>query len=68
MNFITWENVIGKPSIFQWLGWKSTSLFANKILRVSFFVKFDGRVPEAEGNFGIKVFGVIYNDWVKGEE
>ena len=62
-EIITWENTAGRQGPWQWFGWQDR-LFANKYLRISFWIKFLGQVPSRSGNFGMKVYGQVYNDWV----
>jgi hypothetical protein len=63
-DIITWQNFQGKPGPWQWLGWQSTK-FAGKKLRISFWMKFVRRVPARSGNFGLKVYGLLINDFVR---
>ena len=32
---------------------------------MSFFIKFDSEVPPVSNNFGVKIHGHVFNDWVK---
>jgi len=61
---ITWENTYGCAGGNQWVGWEDVA-FANQKLRVTCWVKFVEKVPEPSHNFGIKVYGVLYNNWLK---
>ena len=49
---------------WQWLGWQDR-VFANQILHISFWIKFVKRIPVQSENFGMKVYGQVYNDWVR---
>ena len=62
-DIITWKNIKGRPGGMQWLGWQSR-IFADETLRISFWIKFVDRVPKMSWNFGIKVYGALYNDFV----
>ncbi|XP_066921690.1 uncharacterized protein [Clytia hemisphaerica] len=62
-EIITWENTVGHVDIHQWIGFQDAA-FANKLLHVECWVKFVGSVPERSDQFGIKVYGVVYNGWV----
>ena len=47
----------------QWCGWKCHE-FA--WIRVSAWIKFvGGTIPPPSDNFGIKIHGAVYNDWLK---
>lgn len=63
-EIITYENTKGTSGGRQWFGWKN-SLFSGKKLRITFWIKFVDRVPKQSGNFGIKVYGALFNDFVK---
>ncbi|XP_066910072.1 uncharacterized protein [Clytia hemisphaerica] len=62
-EIITWENTAGRSGPYQWLGF-SSSVFANKQLHIEFWIKFVASVPNRSNNFGMKVYGVVYNSWV----
>ena len=62
-DIFTWENTAGRRGPYQWFGWQNP-MFANRILRISFWIKFLGRVPPPSNNYGVKVYGQVYNDWV----
>ena len=47
----------------QWFGFRDR-IFANKILKIEFWIKFVGSVPPKGGNFGMKVYGVLYDSWI----
>ena len=53
-EIITWENTVTQS--MQWFGWQD-AVFAKKKLRVSFWMKFVGQVPEKKWNTGLKVNG-----------
>ena len=63
-DIITWENTAGTTGGFQWFGWREES-FANQNLRISFWIKFLGTIPPRSANFGIKVYNVVYDNWVE---
>ena len=51
----------------QWFGWQD-EIFANQILYISFWIKFVKRKPVyilPTENIGMKVYGEVYNDWVR---
>ena len=51
---------------YKWRGWHQNEPIQNvKHFRMSFFVKFDSKVPPISENFGVKMHGHIFNDWVK---
>ena len=62
-EIITYENTAGRSNAYQWIGWQDR-MFANQNLRISFWIKFEGRVPARGSNFGMKVYGRVYNEWV----
>lgn len=65
-EIFTWRNTGGKSGPHQWFGWSVGPLhFASKILRIGFGIKFEKRVPELSLDFGIRVHGVLYNEWIK---
>ena len=64
-DIITWSNTKGVAGPYQWLGWQDAR-FSGKVLKYSFWIKFVGSMPAASGNFGMKVYGVLYNDFLKG--
>ena len=63
-DIIIWENTAGKSGMYQWFGWQD-KVFANQGLRISFWIKFVGQVPSPSWNFGVKIYGAVYNDWVR---
>ena len=63
-DIISWANYWDRSGPLQWLGWQS-KIFSGEKLRISFWIKFVYRVPAPSGNFGIKVYGMVYNDFVK---
>ena len=63
-EIITYENIKGTTGGNQWFGWRN-SLFSNKKLQITFWIKFVDSVPKQSGNFGIKVYGALFNDFVK---
>lgn len=63
-DVIIWENTAGKSGRLQWFGWQDR-FFANQDLHISFWVKFVGQVPSSSLNFGVKIYGALYNDWVR---
>ena len=52
---------------FQWRGWDQDDYPMNGVqyFRMSFFVRWDSTVPPVSENFGVKIQGHVYNDWVK---
>ena len=63
-EIITWENTAGKSGSMQWFGWQSNT-FSRQTLRITFWIKFGDRVPTPSRNFGIKVYGALFNDFVR---
>ena len=63
-EIITYENTEGRSGGMQWFGWKN-NLFSRQKLRITFWIKFVDSVPKQSGNFGIKVYGALFNDFVK---
>ena len=62
-DILVYENTAGTPGPYQWIGWLSGG-FTNQDVRVSVWLKFIGHVPSRSGNFGIKIYGVVYNAFV----
>ena len=60
---ITFENKNNRGASNQWLGF-SDRIFANEWLKIEFWIKFVDIIPPKSGNFGIKVYGILHNDWV----
>jgi len=57
----TWRLTTSTFSTFQWLGWKHTD-FGGKKVKVSFDVNFSTK--PTTGNYGVRLFGNLHNDWV----
>lgn len=47
----------------HWIGWKKAA--QKKWIRVSCWIKFNFPVPNPKENVGIKIHGVLNNDWLK---
>ena len=60
---IIWQNTEGKVGAGQWLGLRSTKN-ADKDHRVQAWIKFIKQVPSPSYNFGVKVCGRFYNDFL----
>ena len=64
-DIITWSNTKGVVGPYQWFGWQD-AMFSGKMLKYSFWIKFVNSVPAVSGNFGMKVYGMVHNDFLKG--
>ena len=60
---LVWENVAGKTGPGQWFGMRSQSN-ANKDLLVRAWIRFVDKVPKPSSNFGLKVCGKFYNNFL----
>ena len=60
---LEWTNVNGGASSNQWLGFRSTS-FTNQDFIFDAWVQFVGSVPPSSGNYGLKVCGTFYNNFI----
>ena len=60
---LTWRNIDGGAKDCQWFGLSSDS-YAGKDFRFDAWINFIGSVPPQSTNFGLKVCGRFYSDWI----
>ena len=62
-EIITFENTAGRSAPNQWLGF-SDRAFANEKLKIEFWIKFVDTIPPKVPGFGMKIYNIMYNDWL----
>lgn len=62
-EYFTYETTRTGPAGWQFFGWKSKE-FSLRNITFKFSINFEASVPAKSSQFGFKVYGVVYNDWV----